>query len=190
MEAAAGRPDSDETLVSRFQRGDASAFDELVTRHRRAVYRLAYRLLGSHEDADDVSQEAFLRAYRGLGRFRGESSFRTWVVRIVLNLARSARRSRRVFLPFEHAGELLQPGDPQEASLRQQVRRAVERLPFRQRQVLVLKVYEGMKFVEIAQAARMSVGTAKATFFQAVRNLRKRLGAPTARPQAQEDAGA
>jgi DNA-directed RNA polymerase specialized sigma24 family protein len=120
MEAAAGRSDSDEALVSRFQQGDASAFDELARRHRRAVYRLAYRLLGTHDEADDVSQEVFLRVYRGLRRFRGESSFRTWIVRIVLNLTRSARRARRAFLTFDQAGEIHPPrrragGSAQEA---------------------------------------------------------------------------
>src|SRR5437867_4070729 len=81
-------------LVRRFQAGEGGAFDRLVEAHRRSVYRLAYRLLGNHADADDLAQDAFLRVYRSLGHFRGESSFRTWITRIVLNLAADRRKER------------------------------------------------------------------------------------------------
>src|SRR4030095_6504803 len=80
-------------LVRRFQAGEEGAFDQLVEAHRREIYRLAYRLLGNHADADDLAQEAFLRVYRSLGRFRGEASFRTWTTRIVLNLFTHRRRA-------------------------------------------------------------------------------------------------
>src|SRR6058998_1256845 len=172
MEVGPESQGSDGELVARYLRGDGSAFDALVLRHRLAVYRVAYRLLGSHEEADDVSQEAFLRAYRALPGFRGDASFRTWITRIVINLALSARRARVTTVPIEKAAG-------PEAALRREVRLAVRDLPRRQRQVLILKVYEGMKFAEIAQAAGMSIGTAKATFFQAVRNLRTRLAPGT-----------
>jgi RNA polymerase sigma-70 factor, ECF subfamily len=175
--------DSDETLVGRFQSGDEQAFDELVRRHRATVYRTAWRLTRSHSEADDLSQEAFLRAYRALGGFRRESLFRTWMVRIVMNLAMTWRRSYRPSVPVEEvrpvaADGLATDGVPlaERAVLRSEVREAVDRLPRRQRQVLMLKVYDGMKFSEIATVAGMSVGTAKATFFQAVRGLRRRLG--------------
>jgi RNA polymerase sigma-70 factor, ECF subfamily len=185
MEVGSERREGDGELVARFLRGEAAAFEELVRSHRLAVYRLAYRLLGNHEDADDVSQEAFLRAYRALPGFRGEASFRTWITRIVINLALNARRTRLMTVPIEET--TAPPGGPSgpETALRSEVRRAVGGLPRRQRQVLILKVYEGMKFTEIAQAAGMSVGTAKATFFQAVRNLRTRL-APATAPRAEE----
>jgi RNA polymerase sigma-70 factor (ECF subfamily) len=185
MQVGPERQDPDGTLVARFLQGDGSAFDELVLRHRVAVYRLAYRLLGNHSEADDVSQEAFLRAYRGLPGFRGDATFRTWIVRIVINLAQSARHARRATVSIEEAA--VQGGRPtaSDAVLRREVRRAVSGLPPRQRQVLVLKVYEGMKFAEIAQAAGMSIGTAKATFFQGVQNLRARL-APQAGAREEE----
>ena len=177
MEAAPASGESDEQVVARFQGGDESAFDELVRRHRRAAYRLAHRLTGGHADADDIAQEAFLRAYRSLGRFRGEASFRTWLTRIVMNLAFNARQARRADAPIEEARlEARDEGAaPAETLLRGQVRAAVGALPPRQRQVLVLKVYEGLKFIEIAEAAGISTGTAKATFFQAVQGLKKRL---------------
>jgi len=178
MEVGPDRQQTDERLVARFLQGDESAFDELVVRHRQGVYRLAYRLLGSHEDADDVAQEAFLRAYRGLRGFRGEATFRTWLTRIAINLALGARRGRTPSVPLEAVPERRHDANGPDTALKQQVRRAVGGLPRRQRQVLVLKVYEGMKFTEIAQVAGMSIGTAKATFFQAVRNLRSRLAPP------------
>lgn len=185
MEAGHDPPESDGSLVARFQEGDESAFDELVARHRRMVYRLAYRLVGSHEDADDLSQEAFIRVYRGLPGFRGEAAFRTWVTRIVVNLALNARQARRPTLPLDEAAGVRREASGTEATLRSQVKGAVGELPPRQRQVLRLKVYGGMKFSEVAQAAGMTVGTAKATFFQAVQNLRARLAGPrTARPRS------
>jgi RNA polymerase sigma-70 factor (ECF subfamily) len=168
---------SDEDLVDRFQQGDEIAFDDLVRRHRAMVYRAAWRLTGSHAEADDLAQEAFLRAYRALGGFRRESRFGTWMVRIVMNLALTWRQTRRPSVPVESVRGLEGGGTPADQSvLRSEVREAVDRLPRRQRQVLLLKVYEGLKFVEIAEVAGMSVGTAKATFFQAVRGLRGRLG--------------
>jgi RNA polymerase sigma-70 factor (ECF subfamily) len=185
MEVGQDRREDDSTLVARFLQGDRPAFDQLVLRHRLAVYRLAYRLLGNHEEADDVSQEAFLRAYRALPGFRGEATFRTWINRIAINLALNVRHSRMATVPIE---EMTDPqGSPSgpDAALKREVRRAVSGLPPRQRQVLVLKVYEGMKFSEIAQAAGMSIGTAKATFFHAVRNLRARL-APDTGPREEE----
>jgi RNA polymerase sigma-70 factor, ECF subfamily len=173
---------SDEDLVTRFQQGDEAAFEELVRRHRSTVYRAAWRLTGSHTEADDLAQEAFLRAYRALGGFRRESRFATWMTRIVMNLALTWRRARRPApVPVEAVRGLQGGGPPADRSvLRSEVREAVDRLPRRQRQVLFLKVYEGLKFVEIAEVAGMSVGTAKATFFQAVRGLRGRLGVGSA----------
>ncbi len=177
----AGDPSiSDEELVARFKAGNEASFDALVVRHRASAYRLAYRLMGRHEDADDLAQEAFLRAYRSLHRFRGESRFRTWLTRILVNLAINARHRRREAVPFTETDAAA--GRPAEAvamTLRGQVRRAIETLPRRQRQILMLKVYEEMKFSEIASVAGISIGTAKATFFQAVRALRGRLLSPS-----------
>lgn len=182
MQVDPDRQDSDERLVARFLQGDESAFDDLVARHRLGIYRLGFRLMGSHEEADDLSQEAFLRAYRGLRGFRGDASFRTWITRIAINLAHGARRSRAASVPLEEAPGMQCDAAGPDVALKRQVRQAVGGLPSRQRQILVLRVYQGMRFTEIAQVAGISIGTAKATFFQAVRNLRGRLapagGAP------------
>jgi RNA polymerase sigma-70 factor (ECF subfamily) len=181
--------DTDARLVDRFREGDERAFDELVRRHRQAVYRAAWRLTGNHADADDLAQEAFVRACRSIAGFRGESQFRTWMVRIVMNLAFSNRLSRRPAVPLDEATDVQTAGGAPEAALRGELRRAVRSLPPRQRQVLVLKVYEGLKFIEIAGLTGISVGTAKATFFQAVRGLQQRMGLPRGGGRAEEDAG-
>ncbi len=178
---------SDEELVTRFKAGNEASFDALVVRHRTFVYRLAHRLTGRHEDADDLAQDAFLRAYRSLHRFRGESLFRTWLTRILVNLAINARQRRREAVTLDETDAAVgRPSEAASVTLRGQVRRAVGTLPRRQRQILMLKVYEEMKFSEIAAAAGISIGTAKATFFQAVRALRGRLLSPPGPPERKE----
>src|SRR5437867_8279819 len=173
----------DMALVRRFQSGDERAFDELVERHRRGIYRLAYRLLGNHADADDLVQEAFFRAYQFLSRFRGESSFRTWLTRIVLNLATDRKKDPaiRCHVPL---GEL--PIHALPAALVAQgggrvgeetLRREVGQLPPRQRETLILRIFQEMKFQEIATVMGCTVGTAKANFFHALRRLRQRVRA-------------
>jgi RNA polymerase sigma-70 factor (ECF subfamily) len=186
---------SDTDLVARARAGDLRAFDLLVTRHRRAAYRVAWRMTGRHQEADDLSQEAFLRAWKGLRAFRGEASFATWLTRIVVNLGATGRPGRRAWAPIETA--LVDPADPglpaPDRVLRDEVRSAVGRLPPRQREVLVLKVYEGWTFAEIGRALGIAIGTAKATFFQAVTGLRGRLsiaaGPAAARPSRPGTAG-
>src|SRR5262245_51461284 len=167
-------------LVRRFQDGDEGAFDQIVEAHRREIYRLAYRLLGNHADADDMAQEAFLRIYRSLGRFRGEASFRTWATRIVLNLVTDRRRelathrptSLEDLAPTEHPFEAGKQGGFMQKEI---LRRAVGRLPKRQRETLILRVFQEMKFHEIAAVMGCTVGTAKANFFHALRGLRERV---------------
>jgi len=89
-------PDTEEaSLAERFRTGDARAFDAIVTLHRHEVYRVALRMLGRHEDADEAAQRAFVRAWKARRRFRGDAAVRTWLIRIVLNVAKSMRRSGR-----------------------------------------------------------------------------------------------
>lgn len=191
MPGTLGAADTDERLVERFKRGDESAFEELVHRHRERIYRAAWRVAGNHAEADDLAQESFLRAYRSLSGFRGEARFLTWMMRILMNVALSRRAAgRRVMVPLEEARHVDAGAGAGESALRRQVREAVERLPPRQRQVLVLKVYEGMKFTEVAETMEISVGTAKATFFQAVRGLRRRLAVPPGGECREEGVGA
>ena len=173
------RPD-DEELVRAFRAGDDSAFDHLVERHMKPTYALAYRLVGNHHDADDLAQEAFIRAHRGLGRFRGEARFSTWLARIVINLSRNPRRQH---LPLEAVPE--PTSDEGDADLqlvrgqqRQEVRRAVAGLPEKQRRTLLLRVFAELRYKEIAELMGTTTGTAKANVFHALRNLARRLEKP------------
>jgi RNA polymerase sigma-70 factor (ECF subfamily) len=171
----------DETLVAEARQGRREAFDVLVERHQRHVYQACYRLLGTHEDAADATQDAFLRAYRGLDGFRGQSAFRTWLYRVAVNVAfsRTARADDQA-APIERAEHLAAAGEPPDVALDRTaraaaVRAAVARLPPRQRLTLVLRVYHDLSHEEIARVLGRSVGTVKANLFFAMRNLKARL---------------
>jgi RNA polymerase sigma-70 factor (ECF subfamily) len=181
MTSSPDRYERDLALVRRFQGGEGNAFDALVEDHRREVYRLAYRLLGNHEDADDLAQETFLRAYRALRRFRGDSSFRTWLTRIVLNLAADRRKwvAKRPQIPLEFVPEEdfqePMPAASVDPIRKEVLHQAVSQLPPRQRETLILRVFQEMKFQEIAAVMGCTVGTAKANFFHALKGLRERV---------------
>jgi RNA polymerase sigma-70 factor (ECF subfamily) len=183
MTSSPDRIERDLALVRRFQAGDERAFDLLVLDHRREVYRLAYRLLGNHADADDLAQEAFLRAYRSLGKFRGDSAFRTWLTRIVLNLAADRRKrvAPRRQVSLEQVSEEELPGSPMAVEFglirREAIHEAVAQLPPRQRETLILRIFQEMRFQEIAVVMGCTVGTAKANFFHAMKGLRDRVRA-------------
>jgi RNA polymerase sigma-70 factor (ECF subfamily) len=171
---------SDEELVQAYRAGDDAAFNALVERHMKPTYALAYRLTGSHHDADDLTQEAFIRAHRGLGGFRGDSRFSTWLARIVINLSRNPRRRH---LPLDNLPEPAadEPGADTRLATeesRRQVRSAVAGLPEKQRQTLLLKVFAGLRYRDVAQLLGTTTGTAKANVFHALKNLARRLEKP------------
>jgi len=178
QEARPGRVD-DFDDVRACQRGDREAFDRLVERYQRAVYRLCYRYVNRHEDANDLAQETFLKAYRAIDRFRGDSAFSTWIYRIAVNCClnfRSARRPETTAL-----SDSLSDASPRaDAEVEREdeasrVRAAVARLPERQRATLILKVYQELTHEEVAGILGSSVGTVKANLFHALKNLRKLL---------------
>jgi RNA polymerase sigma-70 factor, ECF subfamily len=177
-DAAAGR-EAERALVSACQRGEREAFDRLVERYQRDVYRLCYRYVNNHEDANDLAQEAFLRAWRAIGRFRGDSSFSTWLYRIAVNACLNHRALRR--LPLQELPEALP--DPAlradagvvSADESRRVRQAVGQLPERQRATLILKVYHELTHEEVAQILGSTVGTVKSNLFHALGNLRRLL---------------
>lgn len=174
----------DLTLVRAAVDGASGAFDLIVERHRRAIYQLCYRYVANHEDASDLAQEVFLRAYRGLHRFRGEASLRTWLYRIAVNVCLNRLTSKTPTAErAEVAGHLNAPGDdPARAVLRseqrERVRAAIARLPKRQRAVLVLRAYHELPHREIARIVGSSVGAVKANFFHALGNLKRLLQEP------------
>jgi RNA polymerase sigma-70 factor (ECF subfamily) len=175
---------TDEALVAACVNGRREAFDVIVERHRRQVYQLCYRFVGNHEDASDLAQDVFIRAYRGLGRFKQQASLATWLYRIGVNVCLN-----RVSAPAPRSEPLAndehlasRAENPADALLRgeraAEVRAAISRLPKKQRATLVLRVYHELPHEQIAGILGSSVGAAKANFFHALKNLKKLLGEP------------
>lgn len=178
--------EADRESVEACQRGEREAFGSLVERHQRRVYGLCYRFANDHHDASDLAQEVFLRAYRGIGRFRADSSFSTWLYRIAVNVCLSFRAARRPE-PRELSGDLPDTSASVLAGLEAEersawVREAVSRLPEKQRATLILKVYHDLTHEEVARSLGSSIGTVKASLFHALANLRKLLAARARHP--------
>jgi RNA polymerase sigma-70 factor (ECF subfamily) len=175
---------TDEQLVEAFQNGDASAFDTLLGRWDVKIRGAIYRLVGPNEDVRDLCQETFLKAYRGLGGFKKEARFSSWLYQIAVNACRDRQRRRRgrtlvsldeldtsdVRLPAASAIEVVEGRD-----LSRLVAAAVEALPAEQREVIVLKEYEGLTFVEIADALDLPISTVKTRLYRGLGQLRQRL---------------
>ena len=180
---------TDEELVARAVQGDSESFNELILRWERSIYALAYRTLGREEDARDVCQETFLRAFRGLSAFKGQAKFSSWLYRIALNLCRDAmRRERRTPLvgvsegidPSELAARQPSPAPSVEdlvaqAELSRHVASAMRRLPEDQRTAIVLKEYHDLTFQEIADLMGCPLSTAKTRLYQGLSVLRREL---------------
>ena len=179
---------SDEELVSRSIGGDADSFNQLVLRWERPIYALAYRVIGREEDARDVCQETFLRAFRALGGFRGQAKFSSWLYRIALNLCRDwVRRQRRTpVVPLPEDVDVIElaasrePTEPiEELVARRDLTRAVEkamaRLPEEQRTAIILKEYHGLTFQEIADLVGCPLSTVKTRLYQGLTVLRREL---------------
>lgn len=181
-----GPTDSD--LVARCRQGDLRAFDQLVQRHQRSVYNVCLRMMGHREEAADLSQDAFVRAYSQLARFELGRTFRPWLLRIAVNLCLNALRVRRQAAVAVDHGDGAEPGmvvppaqDPQPdevaaaRDLRAEVQQAVLSLPETYRAVAVLRHVEGMKYEEIAQVTGLPLGTVKTHLFRAKKLLRQAL---------------
>lgn len=178
----------DAQLALRVQRGEAAAFDVLVCRHMQRAFRVAYRLLGQREDAEDLVQEAFLTALQKIDTFDAEREFSPWFYRILINRCLNARkaRARRVTseLPAEAASSTASPLiDAERSQLRDHLDRALHELPERQRTIVMLFDLEGFSSPEIAAALGISDGTVRWHLHQARRALRQALE-PYARRQA------
>jgi len=177
---------SDEELVERFQKGESSAFDTLVHRWERKVQGAIYRLVGPGEDVRDLSQETLLKAYRGLGTFKKEARFSSWLYQIALNVCRDRMRRGRgkSYVSFDELSETGETGreagpsalDLIEArDLSRQVAAAVATLPEEQREVVVLKEYQGLTFLEIAEALDVPLSTVKTRLYRGLGQLRQQL---------------
>jgi RNA polymerase sigma-70 factor (ECF subfamily) len=174
--------ESDAELVARTRRGDEVAFEQLVLRHQRYAFNLAYRVLGDYAEAEDVTQEAFVRVWRGLSGFRGQARFTTWLYRIVHNLCLNRLPGlRRELLQTEPLEEVLADSDPSPADLfdvREQMaflHAQLDRLPEKYRLVLTLRYLQHLSYDEIATALEVPMGTVKTHIHRARQLLRERL---------------
>ena len=182
--------DSDQQLVERVQAGDKSAFDLLVRKYQHRVLKLVSRFVSDAAEAEDVAQEAFLKAYRALASFRGDSAFYTWLYRIAINTAKNALVSNRR-RPVDFDLDLQDPeqydrharlkeGDTPEGVLlteeiRNVVERAMEQLPEDLRTAIVLRELEGLSYEEIAEAMDCPVGTVRSRIFRAREAIDRKL---------------
>jgi len=172
---------SDAELIEEFRNGEIEAFNSLVSRYRERVYWVARRMMGNHEDADDIVQEAFVRVYENLKNFRSESGFYTWIYRITVNASLNALRKKRIreFIKFDEIAETLIPheGSADEPVLKQEyetiLERAIETLPPKQKMVFVMKYYDEVPFEEMAKMLNRSVGGLKANYFHAMQKIQK-----------------
>ena len=188
MTATAATDVTDEQLVALAAGGDTGAFNQLVVRWERPIFALAYRTLGREEDARDVCQEAFLRAFRAIGGFKGQARFSSWLYRIALNLCRDwIRKERRVrVVPAsddlqQEQAHSLEPAEEsvEELIVRRDLGRVVERvmatLPEPQRTAILLKEYHGLTFQEIADLQGCPLSTVKTRLYQGLSALRRQL---------------
>jgi RNA polymerase sigma-70 factor (ECF subfamily) len=186
----------DQDLVTRFKGGDGSAFDEMVGRYWDRIYSMVNQLLRNPQDAEEVTQDAFIRAHRGLANFRGDSAFSTWLYQIATNLARNRywywwRRKRDKSLSFDAPigegsdltladvipAEVETPGD---ITVTQEfvsnIGRGMEKLGRKHREILVLRNVKNLSYEEIAAILGISIGTVKSRIARARESLRSKLG--------------
>lgn len=172
----------DEDLVLRVQRGDKSAFDLLVIKYQHKIIQLVNRYVKDPSEAQDVAQEAFIKAYRALGNFRGDSAFYTWLYRIAINTAKNylVSRSRRSSdyqvdiqdaEAIENAPQLQGMETPERLLLNEEIidtiKTAIDKLPEEMRTAIMLREFEGMSYEEIAEAMDCPVGTVRSRIFRA-----------------------
>jgi RNA polymerase sigma-70 factor (ECF subfamily) len=182
---------SDSELIARFLEGSEEAFNRLVLKHQRRAYNIAYRFLAQHEDALEVAQDAFVRVYRNLRRFKGRSSFKTWLYKIILNLARNRYRQRvsrgelkKVSLDnpkqYEDSAGPREIEDRSLSPMREiggreigrEIQRGLMQLAAEHRQAIILRHIEGLSYAEMAQVLQCAEGTVKSRLHRARLELR------------------
>lgn len=175
-----GADDDERECLERARAGDVRAFEELVQRHQKPVYGLAMRMLRDHDDADDIAQRTFLRAWNHLADFEGRCAFRSWLFRICMNLCRNHHRDRARFVDTANPPELVEEAQGADRLEREEIleklRAAVATLPPKQRATVEMRVYQGMAFKEIAAALESTENASKVNFHLAVKSLKARLG--------------
>ena len=178
----------EQTLVQRAQNGDIAAFRELVERHKRQIYYLAFDLTGNHHDAEDLSQEVFIRVFRSIKKFRGDAQLSSWLYRITVNACLSKRRKKSLSamqLQEDFDQDNVQtagvpvysaPDKSAETGLMQKhIETALQKLSPREKSVFVLRHYHDMPLKEIADILEIKIGTVKGMLFRAIQKLQKAL---------------
>ena len=173
-------------IIVRVRSGDADAFEALVLEHQNKVYSLALRMVGNEEDARDMAQEAFIRAYNSIGSFRGESKFSVWLYRLTSNICidflRGRAKRRTVALSWEdeggEEGELEIPDERcspeaglERTELREAIRRGLSKLTPEYREILLLREINGLSYDEIGRCLKLEEGTVKSRIFRARKKL-------------------
>ncbi len=171
----------DSALVRAFLDGERAAFDAIVARHQRHVYQLCYRFVHNHEDAADLAQDVFVRAFKGLRNFKGDSQLSTWLYRVGVNVCLNREAVKRPdFEPLEPSRHVDDRSDDPFRMVARgeravEVREAIAQLPPKQRATVLLRVYQELSHEEIAGVLGSSVGAVKANFFHALGNLKRLL---------------
>ena len=178
-------------LVQRVQRGDQTAFRELVERFKQRTYYLALDLAGNHHDAEDISQEVFIKAYRGIGKFRSSSKLSTWLYRITVNAYIDSKRKKSIKMeslfdkqrdddvdPLDVAADGV-TGNPEQAmnavDINENIARALERLSKQEQTVFILRHYHDLPLKDISSTLDIAEGTVKSLLFRSIRKLRDHL---------------
>jgi RNA polymerase sigma-70 factor (ECF subfamily) len=183
--------DKDEVLIKRIKEGNSDAFDTIIRRYMKKAYSIAYDLIGNHQEAEDISQEAFIKVYTNINKFEQKSSFSTWLYRIIVNLCHDYRRrnlilSKLIIFPKKiDSEEQVELKDTRLKSdiveqvinkeLNEAIKKAVDNLPKMQKTVFVLKNFHHLKIYEIAKILNCKEGTVKCHLFRAIQNLKKKL---------------
>jgi RNA polymerase sigma-70 factor (ECF subfamily) len=190
-----GPAGEDALLVKAFQRGDRSAFDKLVTKHKNRIFNVCYWFLGDYQEADDIAQETFIKVYRSLGKFRLESAFSTWIFRIAINSCKNRltsaafKRKKRTISIDNPGGQgegvvidvfpngAASPSEQLEQKERmRQIRESINAMSSEFREIITLRDIEGLSYGEISAVAGISLGTVKSRLARARAELRDRLG--------------
>jgi len=170
---------TDLELVEAFRNGDLTGFNELVRRHQERVYWVARRVMGKHDDAADVVQDVFVRMFKALKGFRGDSEFSTWLYRIAMNVSLNAVRAKRVkdFIRYDDTIESRSEELPDAELLRNEyqtvLERAIQRLPPKQKLVFIMRYYDEMPYEQMAKLLKKSVGGLKANYFHALKKVQQ-----------------
>ena len=177
MRIVADNLDADAVLVDQYLAGNTAAFDEIMIRYERQIYRVCYRFVDNREDAMDLAQEVFIKAFEHLPTFRRESTLKTWLYRIAMNhCINHVKKNRQEFVEIsEYTGSVRASAQSQleDQEQREHFRRLVKQLPPKQKAILELRINEQLSYDEIAKISGRSISTIKASVFFALEKLRK-----------------